>query len=154
MPANVYALTKLAVAHYEQLKTTPDILRFVGQQAYERPMALVELFALKALRSWYGNETQMHERLIAIIQICYFPFVICGLMLLKRGCKKERNLFYAILTIPLYFWIMTVLTALPIVRYQVPAASLLAIPVAAALEHVLFREPVGAGVKESVLVGP
>jgi hypothetical protein len=51
-------------------------------------LAIVELFALKALRSWYGNETQAQERLIAIIQICYFPFVIYGLMLLKRGCKN------------------------------------------------------------------
>jgi hypothetical protein len=59
-----------------------------------------------------------------------------------------------ILTIPLYFWIMTVPTALPIVRYQVPAASLLTIPVAVALEHVLFRQRAGSAVKESVLVSP
>ncbi|HEX4921311.1 MAG TPA: hypothetical protein VFV92_11290, partial [Candidatus Bathyarchaeia archaeon] len=69
-----------------------------------------------------------------------------------RGCKKQRNLFSTVLAIPLYFWIMTVLTALPIVRYQVPAASLLAIPVAAALERILFREPAETEVKESVLV--
>ena len=53
--------------------------------------------------------------------------------------------FYAILTIPLYLWIMTVLTALPIVRYQVPAASLLAIPVAAARNAFFSESLLGPG---------
>ena len=105
------------------------------------------------MRSWCGNKTQTHEGLIAIIQMCYFPFLIYGLTLLNRRCTKERNLFYAILTIPLYFWVMTVLTAFQSFVTKCQLRACWQFP-SLRLERILFRVPAGTEVKESVLVSP
>jgi 4-amino-4-deoxy-L-arabinose transferase-like glycosyltransferase len=148
MPSNVYALTQRAVSHYSQLKTTPEILHFVGQQARDHPGALAELYLVKAARSWYGNESHTYESIIAVIQLCYTPFVAHGLLLLRRGPEKQRWLFFLVVGVVFYFWTMTVLTSLPLLRYLVPALSLMMIPAAASLERIVSGEQVESTVKE------
>ena len=133
MPDAVRALTQDAVVHYQNLKTTPSILRFLITQARVKPIAVLELFSLKAVRSWYGSESHRFEKAVAIIQLCYLPFVVLGLRRAWKGSRKQRNFVIVALGIVVYFWAMTVFTALPLLRYMVPAVSLLIICAATVL---------------------
>jgi 4-amino-4-deoxy-L-arabinose transferase-like glycosyltransferase len=139
LPPRVHALTELAVANYGQLKTTKDITIFLVQQAKERPLPLAELFLLKAARTWYGSETHRHETCVAVIQLCYLPFVIFGVLLIWKGSTPQRNFILLTLGIVLYFWAITIFTALPLLRYMVPAASFLSFLAAAAIDSMARR---------------
>jgi hypothetical protein len=127
MPAGVHALIQDAVIHYQNLKTTSSIVHFLITQLQERPISVIELFLLKAVRSWYGSESHSFERAVATIQLCYLPFVLLGVRRAWRGNHRQRNYVVVALGIVLYFWAMTVFTALPILRYMVPAVSVLLI---------------------------
>jgi hypothetical protein len=132
MPEAVHALAQDAVAQYQDLKTTSSIAHFLITQARERPLSVVELFVVKAIRSWYGSESHSFEKAILIIQLCYLPFVIFGARRAWKGGRKQRNFVIVAVGIVTYFWAMTVFTALPILRYIVPAISLLIICAASA----------------------
>jgi 4-amino-4-deoxy-L-arabinose transferase-like glycosyltransferase len=134
MPEAVRALTHDAVVHYQNLKTTNSIARFLINQARERPIALIELFSLKAVRSWYSSESHSFEGTVAMIQLCYLPLVAFGIRTAWRERRQQRNFVLVTLGVLLYFWAMTVFTALPILRYIVPAISLLLLCAAAVLK--------------------
>ncbi len=134
MPKAAHALAHDAVAQYQDLKTTSSIAHFLITQARERPKSVVELFAFKAVRSWYGSESHRFEKAVAIIQLCYLPFVVLGVRRAWKGGHKQRNFVIVALGIVVYFWAMTVFTALPILRYMVPAVSLLIICAASILD--------------------
>jgi hypothetical protein len=133
MPEAVRALTHDAVVHYENLKTTNSIARFLITQGRERPIALIELFSLKAVRSWYSSESHSFEGTVAMIQFCYLPFVAFGIRTAWRQRCPQRNFVLVASGVLLYFWAMTVFTALPILRYMVPAISLLLVCAATCL---------------------
>jgi 4-amino-4-deoxy-L-arabinose transferase-like glycosyltransferase len=136
MPESVRALTEDAVAHAKQLRSTTSIATFLVVQIRQRPEAVIKLFLLKAVRSWYGNESHTLERRVAVIQLFYLPLVIFGMRIVSRGGRQHKNFLLVAMGITLYFWTMTAITALPILRYMVPTVSLLMVFAAAALEHV------------------
>jgi len=139
MPESVRTLTEDAVAHAKQLRTTTSIANFMVVQIRERPESVIKLFLLKAVRSWYSNESRTLEKWVAVIQLFYLPFVIFGMRIVWRGGRQHKNFLLVAMGITLYFWMMTVITALPILRYMVPTVSLLMVFAAAALEHVAMQ---------------
>jgi 4-amino-4-deoxy-L-arabinose transferase-like glycosyltransferase len=139
MPESVRTFTEDAVAHAKQLRTTTSIANFVVVQIRERPEAVIKLFLLKAVRSWYGNESHTLERRVAIIQLFYLPFVIFGMRIVWRGGLQHKNFLLVAMGITMYFWTMTAITALPILRYMVPIVSLLMVFAAAAVEKVAMH---------------
>ncbi len=145
MPGPVRVLTQDAVAHYPSLKTTSSIARFLLARAQSQPVSVIELFLLKAIRSWYGSESQGFEGAVAVIQLCYIPLVILGLRKALRGGRAQRNFVLVTLSIFFYFWAMTVVTALPIVRYLVPSFSLLLICAAAVFDKSAVHEALPSG---------
>ncbi len=120
-------------------RTTTSIANFMVVQIRERPESVIKLFLLKAVRSWYSNESHTLEKWVAVIQLFYLPFVIFGMRIVWRGGRQHKNFLLVAMGITLYFWMMTVITALPILRYMVPTVSLLMVFAAAALEHVAMQ---------------
>lgn len=139
MPQDVRALTRDAVAHYGDLKTTGSIANFLIAKIRQEPKAVAQLFLLKAARSWYGNESRTFEKWVAVIQLLYLTFIIFGARAMSRGGTRSRNFLCIIGAIVLYFWVMTTFTALPDLRYLVPGMSLAMIVAAVALDLLAMR---------------
>jgi 4-amino-4-deoxy-L-arabinose transferase-like glycosyltransferase len=139
LPQNVQVLTRDAVEHRHELKTTGSIVRFFLAKAREEPAVIAEFFLIKAARSWYGNETHTAEKWVFVIQLLYFPFVILGARELWRGDRQQKNLLLMVTAIGVYFWAMTTFTALPLLRYLVPAMSLVMIVAAVACDGLAVR---------------
>ena len=136
MPQDVRALTQDAVKHYKDLKTTSSISKFLLTKAKEEPTVVAQLFLIKAARSWYGSESHAFEKWVLLIQLLYLPFVLFGAREMLRGDRQQRNFLLIVTATTLYFWATTTLTALPDLRYLVPAVSLVMI-VAAVAFHSL-----------------
>ena len=134
MPQNVRALTEDAVEHYKDLKTTGSIAIFLIAKIREEPEVVAQLFLIKAARSWYGNESHAFEKWVAVIQLLYLPFVIFGAREMFRGDRQHRNFLLIVAAIALYFWAITTFTALPELRYLVPAMSFVMIIAAVAFD--------------------
>lgn len=139
MPQDVRALTKDAVEHYKDLKTTGSIANFLITKAREEPIVVAEFFLIKAARSWYGNESHTFEMWVLVIQLLYLPFLIFGAREMSRGDRQQRNFLLVVTAITLYFWAMTTLTALPELRYLVPALSLVMIVAAVAFDALVTQ---------------
>jgi 4-amino-4-deoxy-L-arabinose transferase-like glycosyltransferase len=143
MPKNVRALTQDAVDHYRDLKTTRSIAKFLIAKIREEPIVVAQLFLIKAARSWYGNESHTFEKWVVVIQFFYLPFVLYGARKMFMGDHQHRNFLLIVAAMVLYFWAMATLTALPELRYLVPAMSLVMIVAAVAFDafaaHCLQR---------------
>jgi 4-amino-4-deoxy-L-arabinose transferase-like glycosyltransferase len=139
MPQDVRALTKDAVEHAKQLRTTGSIAKFLLAKLREKPGTVAQFFLIKAARSWYGNESHTFEKWVLLIQIFYLPVVIFGARALSRGDRQQKNFLWIVAAITLYFWAMTTLTALPDLRYLVPALSMVMIVAAATLATLEIR---------------
>src|SRR5437870_5614224 len=139
MPESVRTLTEDAVAHAKQLRTTTSIANFMVAQIREKPEAVVRLFLLKAVRSWYGSESHTRETWVVVIQLFYLPFVVFGVGTVWRGGRQQKNFLLVAMAITLYFWTMTAITALAILRYMVPVVSLLMVFAAVALAALAIQ---------------
>jgi hypothetical protein len=125
--------------HRFELSTTGSMIRFVADRYPERPSAVIKLLLLKAGRSWYGTQAQWYERVIAAIQIPYLLLVSVGIWVCwSRFPARRRDYIPLILLTTGYMWAISILV-LPILRYMVPAISLLLVPAAALLERFLPR---------------
>jgi len=139
MPQDVRALTQDAVKHYGDLKTTRSIANFVIAKIRKEPKVVAELFLVKAARSWYGNESHTFEKWVVLLQMFYLPFVIFGAREMFKGNRQQRNLLSIIAAVVLYFWAVATFTALPELRYLVPAMSLVMIVAAVAFDALAIQ---------------
>lgn len=139
MPQDVRALTRDAVEHYKDLKTTSSIANFLLAKAREEPAVVAQFFLMKAARSWYGNESRTSEKWVFVIQLFYLPFVIFGAREVLRGDRQQRNFLLIVTAITLYFWAMTTLISLPLLRYLVPAISLVMIIASVSFDVLAMR---------------
>jgi len=137
VPPDVLVLQQSILDQYVDLRTFGDIVSTMWGYIKTEPLAVIELFAIKAARSWYGTDSQQYDRWILIIQIPYLLAIGWGLIAALRHNRPARQLGGIILLIGLYFWGMTTLV-LSIVRYMIPAIGLLFILVPA-----IFCKPVG-----------
>jgi len=157
MPQDVRALTQQAVEHYKELKTTKSISKFLITKAKEKPTVVAQFFLIKAARSWYGSESHVFEKWVLLIQLLYLPFALFGAREMFNGDRQQRNFLLIVAATTLYFWGLTTLTALPDLRYLVPAVSLIMIVVGVALyslatsfgyrpaAETFFRQPADEG---------
>jgi 4-amino-4-deoxy-L-arabinose transferase-like glycosyltransferase len=140
LPEDARALVRDAATHYRQLKSTSSIAHFVLTKVRQTPTAILELLLVKAARSWFGNESHTLERWIAIIQLSYLPFLLLGTRTVwKYGGARQKSFALLATVITAYFWIMTTVTAEPILRYMVPVTCLLVVFVAVSLEFLSSR---------------
>lgn len=109
---------------YETLESTAAIRQALMDQWERRPLAVIQLFALKAIRSWYATDSNANEKLLALVQIAYLSTIALATVRAWRLAGAYRQLAIALWVMTAYFWAMTTVV-LSILRYMVPAMGLL-----------------------------
>lgn len=124
LPADVVALMQDASTARDQLRSMSEIAQFLGRELREHPQAVIKLGIIKAVRSWYGTDSQRFEQLTLFIQSIYLVLAIGGIGLVWRNHPAARPVLFIFGLVILYFWGMAILV-LPILRIMVPAMGLL-----------------------------
>ncbi|HEU0049918.1 MAG TPA: hypothetical protein VFQ43_20180, partial [Nitrososphaera sp.] len=78
LPDDVRSVAKDVALHAKQFTNSKRVARFVAVEAREKPVAVLHLFLVKAIRSWYGNDSHTHEKWIVLIHALYLPLVLLG----------------------------------------------------------------------------
>ena len=133
VPEDVREVMANLTAKYPQLQSYSTIAAAVLNEFEERPVAVIKLFLLKVIRSWYGTDSQRHEGLALMLQTVYLLPVIVGSVAAMRKGGRYRRAALFIWAIAGYFWIMNVCST-TLVRYMVPVTGLLCILIPAGLE--------------------
>jgi hypothetical protein len=105
----------------------------------EEPLTVSSLFLIKAVQSWYCNDSHTHEKWTALIQLVYIPLFVVGVALARLGNRQEKNFFLIAVGVTFYYWAMTTFVAVAIVRYMVPPIGLLMVLAAAATDRIRQR---------------
>jgi dolichyl-phosphate-mannose-protein mannosyltransferase len=139
VPQDVAALTQDIFGRLDEAPSLGQIASVLMEKLHTHPLPVVKLFALKALRSWYGTDTGRLEMPIMLIQTVYLVLILSGsITVWKRGGIVKR-LTIGIWLIVVYFWVMTV-AVLSILRYMVPVMGLLFVLVPGAFCHWTRRQ--------------
>jgi 4-amino-4-deoxy-L-arabinose transferase-like glycosyltransferase len=124
-PNDVETLIENIAAKDEEIRTLGDVITLLAAELHDRPLAVIKLYGIKAIRSWYGTSSYRFEGLIGLVQLVYaIPLLLSSLAAWKSG-KRARNLVTCIWLIVLYFWGMTTFAGYSIMRYMLPAIGLL-----------------------------
>jgi 4-amino-4-deoxy-L-arabinose transferase-like glycosyltransferase len=133
VPAAAADLMQRMSANLRDLQTTGRIFHYLADELRENPLAVLELYALKIARAWYGTESGAHETEVAALQFTYLLLCAAGLVVAWRRFPEQRYFLALFLTLVFYFWGMAVV-ALSILRYMAPVMAFLLIPLAAAAD--------------------
>lgn len=137
VPDDVRALMLDVNAHYDGLTSLGAVAAVMTQQWDTRPMAVIKLYGLKWLRSWYGTDSQRFERPILAVQLCYLAALLwCAWRAATHGAPARRAVV-AVACLVGYFQVMN-LAGLTLLRYAVPAMGLAMILLPVAVSR---REP-------------
>ncbi len=134
LPGRVSALANDFATHRRDFQSNGEVLRLLVSHVRRSPSSVALLFLTKAAVSWYGNDSHRHEKWTLLIQLFYLPLFILGAWFARGGGRQYRNFLFIVCGVTVYYWGMTTLVALPIVRYMVPAISLLIILAGNALD--------------------
>jgi hypothetical protein len=111
-------------ARYGELNSLTDIAAIMSKELLARPVAVVKLFLLKAVRSWYGTDSRRLETPMMLLQLAYLALILWATKISWQLGGTARKLTVSIWLIAFYFWGMT-MVALSISRYMLPAMGLL-----------------------------
>ncbi len=106
------------------LMTMRALVTFLRAELAQRPLGVLELFAVKAARSWYATDSHRNERVVIGIQAVYLALIGLAGWRAYRAGGPIRRLACVVFAVATYFWLMTIV-ALSIARYMAPAAGLL-----------------------------
>jgi 4-amino-4-deoxy-L-arabinose transferase-like glycosyltransferase len=123
------------------------VLLFAARHARAGPLA--ELMVLKAARAWYATNSQRLENRIVLVQAPYILLFVFGAVVSWRAGGGPRRIATLAAGLILYFWAMSMLAA-TLLRYLVPAISLLTIPAAFGVFRLVSRLRGGSSVGASV----
>jgi 4-amino-4-deoxy-L-arabinose transferase-like glycosyltransferase len=98
----------------------------LGKHLLADPRAVVQLFLIKAGRSWYGTDSGSMETPILFIQSLYGALVALSTIAIWRRRFQYPELLLFVWGFVFYFWLMTIL-ALSILRYMTPTVGLLSL---------------------------
>jgi hypothetical protein len=120
-------------AHYREMESFGGVVSVLIEELQTRPIAVAKLFAIKALRSWYGTDSQRFETVIMAIQIAYLALILWSTRAAWKQGGVAKQLAISVWLMVLYFWGIVALS-LPLVRYMVPVIGLLFVPLPALLQ--------------------
>ncbi len=115
---------------YRELDSVAAISGFLWEKLRSTPAAVVQLFAIKAARSWYGTDSGQNDKWLLAFQLPLVTLLSIGAVRAWRSGGKVGDAGALILMIALYSWVMTTLV-LSIVRYMVPALAVMVVAVPA-----------------------
>jgi hypothetical protein len=118
------AMTRRIRARYDEMRTLGDVARVLVGEFRTDARSVAEFFGIKALRSWYANDSGRLEGLIALVQLPYLILLAWGSIGAWKSGTDARKLLVVVWSAALYFWAMTIIS-LSILRYMVPALGIL-----------------------------
>jgi len=108
------------------INSSPGLFTFILARLEDKPIAVLELIALKMARSWYATSQMWWEDKIFLVQIPYLLTAIFGIFYSIKAHKEKIKSIIFLLVIIIYFWGITTL-ALSIMRYMIPAMGIMII---------------------------
>ncbi len=108
----------------QRMNTNGQVFSYLFHRFQQEPLLVAELFAVKAVRSWFGTNAKSMEIAIALVQIPFLAFTLRGGRRFWRAGPRQRSFALLCLLLTGYFWSMTVI-ALSIVRYLLPPMAVL-----------------------------
>jgi hypothetical protein len=123
LPEGVRRTSDAAWAEYERLDSVGAYLGFVMRQAKADPLGVVQTYAYKAARAWYGTDAQRSgaERFNLVVSLCFLMAAAIGILrLVRAGWPYGATVLLGLAGL---FWGMATV-ALSIARYTTPAVAL------------------------------
>ena len=125
---DVAALLGAYQSRRAEMTSTGALVGVVLDEAAQAPVAFLKFAALKASRSWYGNDSRVFEGPSLALQAVYLLLVLAGsgYIFLARAtpgiARRDdlRRMLAGHWLVAIYFWAMT-MTAVPLLRYMLPA---------------------------------
>jgi len=136
LPAAVENVIQEYVTNVGEMHTTGRLVQFTAAEIMHHPVAMAELFAIKASRSWYATDSRRLEKESAAVQLLYLVPGVWALIVAGRRKPPQSTFALLVILFTGYFWVMSILT-LSIVRYMLPAMAL-AVTIIAAGPWVKF----------------
>jgi 4-amino-4-deoxy-L-arabinose transferase-like glycosyltransferase len=140
IPEDVTNLQKELVAEEDSMNSLAGIARTITNHFAETPLAVVELFLIKAARSWYGTDSARMEAWILVIQLAYGVLILLSSFAVWRKRSELNDLFLLVWGFVFYFWLMTIMV-LSILRYMIPVIGLLFILTPGLIHILAHRVP-------------
>jgi hypothetical protein len=128
---------------YPTLTSASAVGRVLAHEFAAHPVGVVQLAALKAARSWYGTDSQRQDTMVLCLQALYLAVIGVASAIGWRSGGVARRAIVAAWTITAYFWAMTIVST-SLVRYMVPAMSLLFVIVPAVRSRALDDTDLGS----------
>jgi 4-amino-4-deoxy-L-arabinose transferase-like glycosyltransferase len=138
IPKDVASFQNEIVGKVSQMQTLGDVAVIMGKYLVEKPAVVIKLFLVKAARSWYASDSGRFEMPVLFAQIAYGFFMLTASVLAWRHCDRSHFPLILVGCVVVYFWLMTI-TVLSIVRYMVPAISLLFLFVPGTVQYLYDR---------------
>lgn len=119
-------------ARQKPFESSGDILRFYENRLIQDPKGTIRFLMYKALRPWYGTDSEKFEKQTAAIQCFYLLLGLSGIWICSR--KTGEVAWILILTV-IYFWAVA-FAVLSILRYMMPAMGLMMVFAGAAIDSL------------------
>jgi 4-amino-4-deoxy-L-arabinose transferase-like glycosyltransferase len=100
-----------------------DVAAMVAEAARENPVGAVQVGVWKAVRAWYGTDSQRLDAWLLLMQLPYLGLLGWATIRCFRCGGSGEVLATLMLAMVLYFWLMT-MAVLPILRYMAPVICL------------------------------
>ncbi len=133
---NVSTLMQKLAIDVKPFHSPREALAIVFGEFRTQPTAVIKLVLLKAIRCWYGTDSQRFEDQIRLVQIPYLALIILGFIYNWRQKDRRGDFTFLVCSVVLYFWMMDMLV-LSIIRYMVPVFGLLFILTPAFFETII-----------------
>lgn len=129
VPEDVQNLMVEIRQNYNNLTSTFAIVDYLKVKLSEEPVAVIKLFGIKALRSWYATDSQRLEKYIVIIQIPYLLLILISSWFSWKKGGAARSLLIGIWLLTFCNWVMNIAVTSTL-RYMVPIIGLLFVTIA------------------------
>ncbi len=139
VPQDVMMLMRDINNSVDELQSYSDILSMLKNKIYECPLTIVKLILIKALRCWYGTDRHRFEMPIALIQVFYMILIGWSSRIAWKQGGNAKRLVIIILFITMYFWSVTTLASLSILRYMLPSLGIMLVLTSALFHSWLFE---------------
>jgi hypothetical protein len=126
IPEDVSRLQNSFLDETTSMTSLEEIGQTIQKHFKQEPGAVINLFLIKMIRSWYGTDSGNMEKGIVITQIFYAGVVLLATAVVWVNREKQPWLLFFVWGLVFYFWMMTTLV-LSILRYMTPTVGLLSL---------------------------
>jgi hypothetical protein len=140
LPPEVVAVMQDVAVHKQELQGIGDVAALMVGELQTQPLGVLQLFFLKAARSWYATDSGRYEMLGLGIQSIYLALVLLATWRAWHLGGEYRILAWQVWLVVGYFWLMTC-SVLSISRYMTPAIGLLFLLLPSLLPSFVIRSP-------------